>query len=80
MIFTNIFLIRIQRILTLVYDAQIYWGCELFHRLGLRNDNTTFRKLDMCPPSREGRKKPTPLGLLERDNLNQFPKCCVIVF
>jgi hypothetical protein len=33
------------------------------HRLGLKNENTTFPKLDLFPSSGEGRKMPNLLGL-----------------
>jgi hypothetical protein len=33
-------------------------------------ENTSFRKLDLCPSSGDGRETPTLLGLLERANLN----------
>jgi hypothetical protein len=47
-------------------------------------ENTTFRKVDLFPPSRDGRRIPTLLGPLERANLYhgqiQFPKRCFLVF
>jgi hypothetical protein len=43
--------------------------CPVFYRL----ENTTFRKLDLCPYSGErGGKTPTQLGPLERANLNHW--------
>jgi hypothetical protein len=42
--------------------------------------NTTFRKLDLFPPSGERRETPTLLGPSERANLNHWKNICFIMF
>jgi hypothetical protein len=45
---------------------------DFVHSPGLRNWNTTFRKMGLFPLSGEGMKTPTLLGPLERVNLNHW--------
>jgi hypothetical protein len=56
----------------MVYNTQNYWvlGLCLLSDI-LKQENTKFRKLDLCPSSAEG-KTLNLLGTLERANLNHW--------
>jgi hypothetical protein len=56
-----------------MYNTQNRWVSGLCPSSGILNTrNTTRRRLDLFPSSREGRQTPTLLGLLERANLNHW--------
>jgi hypothetical protein len=55
----------------MVYNTQNHWVRELCSSPGILNNyKTTFRILDLFPPSSEGRETTTLLDSSERANLN----------
>jgi hypothetical protein len=59
----------------MVYNTQNYWVIILFPSSGIvEKRETTFRKLDLFPSSgAAGENTPTPMGPLEKPNLNHWP-------